>query len=69
MRRCGEKFFGVAVFNEVSEEEEGGEVANTSCLVDVMSDEDDGHFFAQIRDEFFNFGCSDGVQGTGWLVH
>src|SRR5229473_4435173 len=64
----GEKLRRGAELDELTGEQEGGEVADARGLLHVVSDGDDGAEILQLHEQLFDFGGADGVERrTGFV--
>src|SRR5213594_744053 len=58
----GEELRRRAAFDQVSVEQEGGEIADARGLLHVVGDDDDGVVLLQFEHQLFDLGGGNGVQ-------
>src|SRR5690349_23154144 len=66
--RRSKELRGGAELDELAGEEEGGEIADASGLLHVVSDGDDGAEILQLHKELFDFRGADGIESGAGLV-
>src|SRR5713226_1965717 len=64
----GEELRRGAELDELSDEQEGGEIADARGLLHVVGDGDDGAEILQLNEELFDFRGTDGVERRAGLI-
>ena len=57
------------VLDEFAQKEESGGVRNASGLFHVVGHDDDGEVVAELQNQLFNLGSSDGIKCAARLIH